>query len=182
MRKSFIFFTLAFFYPQELSDSLIINTSKWGGSFSLGACTEKTSISTQELTLKRYINNQSEIYGSLGSFIIFSINSGLGYKYYFNSRYEPSLFTGVSLNGAVSQGPETVSAINLAFGGSFKSTPFINFLVKILMFPILGPVSVSDRENSFINLGLSLSYNNFFQSSHKLDLLPVLNLEIRSDW
>ena len=73
MKKSYIFLILAFIYSEELNDSLKINISKWGGSFSLGACTEKTSISTQELTLKRYINNQSEIYGSLGSFIIFSI-------------------------------------------------------------------------------------------------------------
>ena len=182
MKKSYIFLILAFVYSQELNDSLAINTSKWGGGFSLGACTEKTSISTQEFTLKRYINNQSEIYGSLGSFIIFSINSGIGYKYYFNSRYEPSLFTGISLNSAVSPNSETVSAVNFAFGGSFKSTNFTNFLVGLLMYPILGPVPISENENSFINLGIVLSYNNFFQSNHELRLLPMINLEVKGDW
>ena len=185
MRK--IFLILALVYSEELSDSLELNTSSWGGSFSLGLCTEKTFISTQEFSLIRYIDNQSEFYGTFSGFIIFTGNFGVGYKHYFNSRHKPSLFSSISLSAGFAgdpggSGPATGSAINLSFGKSFKSSAFTNFLVQLLLFPYLGPVPISDKGNSFINLGLVLSYNNFFQSNHKLILLPIINLEIKSDW
>tara|TARA_B100001540_G_scaffold300876_1_gene306759 strand:- start:433 stop:999 length:567 start_codon:yes stop_codon:yes gene_type:complete len=185
-----IFLILSLIFSEALSDSLNINTSNWGTSFSLGICAEKTSLSTHEFSLIRYIDNQSEFYGTLSGFIIFSGNFGFGYRHYFKSRYEPSFFSGISISKcfAINHGSlgddaiDTFSGVNLTFGKSFRSNSFTNLLMRILMFPFLGPIPVSDRGNSFINLGIVLSsYDIYSESKNKLSLVPTINLEIRNN-
>ena len=183
-----IFLILSFIFTQQLSDSLKINIPNWGSSLSIGVCTEKTSLSTQEFSLIRYIDNQSEFYGTFSGFIIFTGNFGVGYRHYLKSRYESSFFSGISISKGFSPNSgggkiNTASGINLTFGKSFKSNSFTNFFVRILMFPFLGPMPAPSKDNSFINLGIVLSsYDFYYKSKKKLSLVPTINLEIRNNW
>ena len=145
----------AFNYAEESTDFSKVNNSKWGVGACLGACTEKTSVSTMEFSILRDINSQSDFHASLGSFIIFTINYGVGYRYYFNPKLKPSFFSSFSFNAATSPGAQTVTALNFTFARS-----------------LLG----SRKPN--INLGIVLSYSNFFKKKHELILLPLINLEI----
>tara|TARA_Y100001970_G_scaffold34881_1_gene43131 strand:+ start:4908 stop:5441 length:534 start_codon:yes stop_codon:yes gene_type:complete len=177
MKFFYIFLILALVYSNEISGLSKENLPQWGQNFTLGICMDRTLMSSQEFSIIRYLNNQSEVYGTFGGFIIFTANFGVGYRYYFNSRHKSSFFSGISLNKGFGgnpggSSPIQMSAINLSFGKTFKST---NFLVGIL--------PMSNNKNTFINLGLVLSYNNFFESSnYEFKLLPMINLEIKTDW
>ena len=62
-----------------------------------------------------------------------------------------------------------MSSINLSFGRAIKSKKMMNSLSKII------PLLIDDY--MILNLGVVLSYNDSFDSSHD-KLLPLLNLEL----
>ncbi len=173
-------------YAQESSDLSEVNNSKWRKSVCLGLCTEKTSASTFEFSILKDINSQSDIYVSFGSFFIFTVNYGAGYRYYFNSKLKPSFFLSSSFNAAsypfMIETPP-VTALNFTFARSFNPPlDFINILPALFM-TILSrgtviPPKLNFPENTKLNLGLVLSYSNFFKYEHELILLPLINLEI----
>ena len=174
---------LAINFTQESSDSTGSNKSKWRPSVCLGACTEKTSISTFEWSLLKDINNQADFYVSLGSFFIFSVNYGAGYRYYFNSKHKPSFFSSCSFNAASYPETPTVTALNFTFARSFNPPlDFINVIPALFMAilsrgTVILPI-LNFPENTKLNLGIVLSYSNFFKNEHELILLPLINLEI----
>ena len=172
MKKVYIFLILTFVYSEELNDSLQINTSKWGGGVSFGACTDKAPIGIVDLSIIKYINNHSEIYGAYGTLIL-SLNFGMGYRYYFNSRYESSFFIGTSLNAMIWGGGEStggIRAVNLNFGRSIDVTDFFKTITS----------KGKKVTSSFLNLGLVLSYSDdYSQSNSQWKLMPLIAFESR---
>ena len=170
-------------YSQESSDLLEVNNSKWRKSLCLGLCTEKTSVSTFEFSILKDINSQSDIYISIGSFFIFTVNYGAGYRYYHNSKLKPSFFSSCAFNAASYPETPTVTALNFTFARSFNPPlDFINIIPALFM-AILSrgtviPPKINFPDNTKLNLGLVLSYSNFFKNEHELILLPLINLEI----
>ena len=173
----------AIYYSQESSDLLDLNNSKWRKSSCIGLCTEKTSVSTFEFSILKDINSQSDFYASIGSFFIFTVNYGVGYRYYFNSKHKPSFFSSCSFNGLSYLQAPTLTAVNFTFARSFNPPlDFINILPALFMGIIsMGRVilpKIHFPENTKLNLGLVLSYSNFFKNEHELILLPLINLEV----
>ncbi len=169
-------------FALESSNFTESNKSKWRPSVCLGLCTEKTSVSTFEFSILKDINSQSDFYVSFGSFFIFTVNYGAGYRYYFNSKLKPSFFSSCSFNAASYPETPTVTALNFTLARSFNPPlDFINVIPAIfiailsrgtLQFPVLNL-----PENTKLDLGLVLSYSNFFKKDHELILLPLINLE-----
>ena len=174
--KFFIFSLLInISYSNDNNFLLKGNQQKWSGSFSFGICMDKTFMSTQEFSLIRYLDEKSEAYITFGGFIMFTGTLGMGYRYYLNSRNNSSFFTGISINTGIAGnpgggGPDKMSSINLSFGRAIKSKKMMNSLSKII------PLLIDDYV--ILNVGVVLSYNDFFDSSHELKLLPLLNLEL----
>ena len=173
----------AIYYSQESSDLLDLNNSKWRKSSCLGLCTEKTSVSTFEYSILKDINSQSDIYVSIGTFFIFTLNYGAGYRYYHNSKLKPSFFSSCSFNAASYPETPTVTALNFTFARSFNPPlDFINIIPALFMAIIsrgtVIPPKINFPDNTKLNLGLVLSYSNFFKNEHELILLPLINLEI----
>ena len=174
--KFFIFFLLLnISYPNDKNHHLEENQQKWSGSFSFGICMERTFMSTQEFSVIRYLDKKSEAYITVGGFVIFTGNLGIGYRYYFNSRNSSSFFSGISINTGIAgnpsgESPDKMSSINLNFGRAIKSKKMMNSLSEYI------PSLIDD--NMILNLGVVLSYNDVFDSKHEFKLLPVLNLEL----
>ena len=169
-------------YAQESSDLSKVNNSKWSKSTCIGLCTEKTSASTFEFSILKDIDSQSELYVSFGSFFIFTVNYGAGYRYYFNSKLKPSFFSSCSFNAASYPATPTVTALNFTFARSFKPPSYIISVIPTLFMAILSRGSIilppiHFPENTKLNLGLVISYTNFFKNEHELFLLPLINLE-----
>ena len=182
----YLLIILTFFvinYAQESNDLSETNKSKWRKSVCLGICTEKTSVSTFEFSISKDINSKSDFYASLGSFFIFTVNYGAGYRYYFNSKLKPSFFSSCSFNAASYPETSTVTALNFTFAKSFNPPlDFINVIPGLFMAILSRGTVILPKfnfpENTKLNLGLVLSYSNFFKKEHELILLPLINLEV----
>tara|TARA_B100000131_G_scaffold320752_1_gene369677 strand:- start:1016 stop:1951 length:936 start_codon:yes stop_codon:yes gene_type:complete len=152
--------------PLEISDDFW--SSGWGLSTSFGVSTDKASVGLGNVSISKYLNEKSEVYGAFGS-LIFTINLGAGYTHYFDSRYKSSNFLGTSINLMLAgdgNGGYSNRSAKVYFGRSFK---------------VPRPLFKNKNEWGCLNFGLVVDYssNPISNDINHLTLMPLLTLEAR---
>ena len=174
--------------PIKIPDPFFDKSAGWGFSGSIGVSTDKASIGIGNVSISKYLNQKSEVYGALGG-LIFTLNFGAGYTHYFDSRYISSNFVGTSISlmlagdGGGGSGYSNRST-KVYFGRSFQVISLfeilkvaLNLTVPYLSLRNVGP-------SSFLNLGLVVDYSDnpskhISNDYNHWTLMPLLTFESR---
>ncbi len=168
MRILIVLLTLSFSFAEELDSSFSNGVEK---SLSYGFLSEKIPLSFLEYTALLNLNIKSEAYTSF-SYMIFGGSVGIGYKYYFKSKYKSSKFISTCAHYSIlGDGLEHFYGISISPGYStkLKSKTYTKREV------FAGPLIKKEYKKTSVNVGLSFIY----MGDHSYAFMPFISWENR---
>ena len=156
----------------------------WSGAMSLGFFNEKIPISFFDASFSLHTSAQAQFYGTVHS-IIFGGGIGIGYKYYYTSKIEPSPFISICAHSScMGDLCEPISGVSIAIGYS-KYLAERNYYDRKFNWKNLRHSNELKTQKIFLNMGLSCTYGSTLNNSGRYEeeyifqLFPFINLEFR---